>query len=590
MPTVGVNRDLLFKKLGKTYTDDEFDELCFEYGLELDEITSEKAMIQKEQGAKKAGDASEEVIYKVDVPANRYDLLCIEGLTRSLLIFQQKMKIPHYKAIKPPSPEKLVVQKDATQVRQHCVAAVLRNISFTQEAYDSFIDLQDKLHHNICRKRTLVSIGTHDLDTIKGPFSYTAKQPKNIKFKALNQQKEMTAVDLMALYKQDLHLKHFLHIIEDKPVYPVIYDSNGVVLSMPPIINGDHSKITLNTKNVFIEVTATDLKKAKVVLDIITTAFSCYCKDEFSIEEVEVTDAEGKSEMYPKLPYREEVIVPKWANTKVGTRLRNTEMAKLLTKMCLKSETLKDGRLRCVIPPTRPDVIHPCDVHEDIAIAYGYNNIKKRIPQCYTVAEQQPINKLSDLLKLDVAMAGFTEALTFSLCSKDDVTTRLQRPDGLKLAVTISNPKSHDFQIARTTLLSGLLKTVASNKSLPLPLKLFELGDIVLKDPECQLGTRNERRLCAVNCNKIPGFEVIHGLLDRFMQILRVEPSLDADRDTGYHIRAGDDGAFFPGRAAEIVYNGKVVGCMGVIHPNVLEKFEVTNPCAAIELNVECFL
>lgn len=58
-------------------------------------------------------------------------------------------------------------------------------------------------------------------------------------------------------------------IIKDSPVYPVIYDSNGVVLSMPPIINGDHSKISLNTKNVFIEATATDLTKAKIVLDIL---------------------------------------------------------------------------------------------------------------------------------------------------------------------------------------------------------------------------------------------------------------------------------------------------------------------------------
>jgi phenylalanyl-tRNA synthetase beta chain len=429
MPTVGVKRDVLFQKLEKTYTDEEFDELCFEYGLELDEITSEKAMISKEQGAGKASEASEEVIYKVDVPANRYDLLCVEGLSRSLLIFQQRMKIPHYKPIKPECPQKLVIEKETLQVRQYCVAAVLRDITFTKESYDSFIDLQDKLHHNICRKRTLVSIGTHDLDTIKGPFVYTAKPPKDIKFKALNQQKECTAVELMELYKNDLHLKHFLHIIEDKPVYPVIYDQNGIVLSMPPIINGDHSKITLGTKNVFIEVTATDLKKAKVVLDILTTCFSCYCKDQFTIELVEVTDAEGTTDTYPKLPYREEVIIPRWANTKVGTRLKNTEMAKLLTKMCLKSETLKDGRVRCVIPPTRPDVIHPCDIHEDIAIAYGYNNIKERIPECYTVAQQQPINKLSDLIKLDVAMAGSQKRL-LSHCVRK--TTSPADSDALK--------------------------------------------------------------------------------------------------------------------------------------------------------------
>ena len=71
MPTISVNRDNLFKLLGRKYTEDEFDELCFDYGLELDEVTSEKEEILKEQGNDKAEGASEEVIYKIDVPANR---------------------------------------------------------------------------------------------------------------------------------------------------------------------------------------------------------------------------------------------------------------------------------------------------------------------------------------------------------------------------------------------------------------------------------------------------------------------------------------------------------------------------------------
>ena len=69
-----------------------------------------------------------------------------------------------------------------------------------ESRYDSFIDLQDKLHQNIARKRTLVAIGTHDLDTIKGPFKYMAKPPDQIKFKPLNQIKEFTAPQLMELY------------------------------------------------------------------------------------------------------------------------------------------------------------------------------------------------------------------------------------------------------------------------------------------------------------------------------------------------------------------------------------------------------
>lgn len=592
MPTVGVKRDLLFEALGKEYTVEEFEELCFDYGLELDEVTSEKTMLTKEKGEGKADEASEDVIFKIDIPANRYDLLCLEGLTRSLLIFQEKMRIPHFKAVYPTTSQKLIIDKPTELVRPFAVAAVLRNITFTQDSYNSFIDLQDKLHHNICRRRTLVSMGTHDLDTIQGPFTYTAKPPSEIVFKALNQKKEMSAVELMQHYKGDSHLRHFLHIIEDKPVYPVIYDANGVVLSMPPIINGDHSKITLNTKNVFVEITATDLHKAKIVLDILTTAFSCYCEDKFSVEVAEVVSPDGTSMKTPELLYREEVIYPDYACKAIGAKVKGEKMAKLLTKMFLKSEVLKDGRLRCIVPPCRADVIHACDVYEDIAIAYGYNNIEERIPRTSTIAHQLPINKLSDLVKLEIAHAGFTEALTFTLCSRDDISEKLNRPNGTDSAVVISNPKNAEFQVARTTLLPGLLKTLANNKKMPLPLKLFEISDVVLLDENKDVGARNERRFCAINCNKTPGFEVIHGLLDRFMTILNVKPTQDKLKkpDEGYHIRKGSDPAFFPGRTADVVYNGKVVGQMGVVHPEVLGKFEITNPCAAVEINLESFL
>ena len=80
------------------------------------------------------------------------------------------------------------------------VAAVLRNIKFNPESYNSFIKLQDKLHQNLCRNRTLVAIGTHDLDTLQPPFIYDAREPQQIKFRSLNQPKEMQADEMMAFY------------------------------------------------------------------------------------------------------------------------------------------------------------------------------------------------------------------------------------------------------------------------------------------------------------------------------------------------------------------------------------------------------
>uniref|UniRef100_A0A671PC84 phenylalanine--tRNA ligase n=1 Tax=Sinocyclocheilus anshuiensis TaxID=1608454 RepID=A0A671PC84_9TELE len=359
----------------------------------------------------------------------------------------------------------------------HAVAAVLRDVTFTQERYESFIELQEKL------KRTLVAIGTHDLDTISGPFTYTAKPPGDIRFKPLNQSKEYTATELMSLYKTDGHLRHYLHIIENEPLYPIIYDSNGIVLSMPPIINGDHSKISLNTKNIFIECTATDLTKAKTTLDMVVTMFSEYCEEPFTVEEAEVVYPDGRLCVYPELAYRTETLSGDFINKRVGINESAESIAQLLTRMCLRSEVSGEGDLIQVeIPPTRADVIHACDIMEDAAIAYGFNNIVRSTPRTYTVANQLPLNKLTELLRQDLAAAGFTEALTFALCSEEDIADKLRKNIAETRAVHISNPKTTEFQVARTCLLPGLLKTLAANRKMPLPLKLFEISDVVLKD------------------------------------------------------------------------------------------------------------
>ncbi|VDO29098.1 unnamed protein product [Haemonchus placei] len=162
MPTVGIKKVLLDKHLGKVYSEKEFDELCFEYGLELDEVTSEKAAVEKERGEAAAGDElCDSEVYKVDIPANRYDLLCVGGLTRALRVFKNEVRT---------NPLALLIffNFKTAAVRPFVVGAILRNVSFDADNYASFIDLQDKLHQNICRKRTLVAIGTHDLDTISG--------------------------------------------------------------------------------------------------------------------------------------------------------------------------------------------------------------------------------------------------------------------------------------------------------------------------------------------------------------------------------------------------------------------------------------
>ncbi|KZC09055.1 PREDICTED: phenylalanine--tRNA ligase beta subunit [Dufourea novaeangliae] len=590
MPTINIKRDLLFKTLGKTYSDNEFQDLCFKFGLELDEVTTEKQIIMKERGLEDNTKASEEIIYKIDIPANRYDLLCLEGLTLGLLIFLNVINVPQYMAICPNTDvQRIVMTSKCLKVRGHIVAAILRNIRFTKDSYNSFIDLQDKLHQNIGRKRSLVSIGTHDLDTIEGPFLYDAKPPSDIRFRPLNQEREYTGEGIMNLYANHAQLKQYLPIIKDSPVFPIVQDSNGIILSLPPIINGEHSKITLNTKNVLIECTATDLTKARIVLDTIVCAFSQYCKTKYTVETVEVVYPDNQVFRYPDLKYRIQEIDCEKAINYIGVEQTPEEVATLLSKMSLKTSIKEDKKLIVEVPPTRHDVMHACDIFEDIAIAYGYNRIKKTIPHLSTVAEEFPLNKLSDQLRMELACAGFTEALTFSLCSREDISDKLGHKLESIPAVHILNPKTSEFQVARTTLLPGLLKTLAANKKMPLPQKLFEVSDVVLKDNTMEVGARNNRNLCAVYCNKSDGFEIIHGLLDRMLQVLEVPWSVNGN-DNGYRLRAVNDPTFLPHRCAKILCYGKVIGKMGVLHPDVILKFDLNIPCSVLEINIESFL
>ncbi|QQP50893.1 PhenylalaninetRNA ligase beta subunitlike, partial [Caligus rogercresseyi] len=190
----------------------------------------------------------------------------------------------------------------------------------------------------------------------------------------------------------------------------------------------------------------TDLVKAQVVLDTIVAMFSEYCAQPFLIESVEVSNPNDKvhpTRVYPTLEYRKEVVSRKKVNGIVGADLESTKIASLLGKMSLNSSVLQDAgeSIEVTIPPTRHDVLHACDIYEDVAIAYGYNNLTKTIPKLMTIGQQLPLNKLSDQLREQIAQSGFTEALSFSLCSKDDISTKLCNPQAINEAVKISNPR-----------------------------------------------------------------------------------------------------------------------------------------------------
>ncbi|KAK7695415.1 hypothetical protein QCA50_000051 [Cerrena zonata] len=537
----------------------------------------------------------------------------------------ERTKQPIYKLVYPEGGEESIItatiSPETQQIRPYFACAVLRNVKFTQSSYDSFIDLQDKLHQNICRRRQFVAIGTHDLDTLTAPFSYEARPPKDIQFVPLSKNKSYTAEELMTVYESEKHLAKYLPIIRDSPVYPIIYDSKRNVCSMPPIINSEHSKITLNTRNIWIDVTATDETKLGIVVNIISTMFSEYCEDPLTIEPCKVIYPDGSTRITPDLSYKPMTAHPSYINSCSGLNLTPPELVALFEKMTLTARTTGNAdEVAVELPPTRPDIIHECDLVEEAAIAYGFNNLPDTFPPTSTVAQPLNVSKVTDIVRREWALAGWVEVFPFILCSHEENFDWLNRKDDGKKVVRIGNPKTLEFQVVRTSLLPGLLKTIRENRSHPLPIKIFESSDIVLKDPKAERQARNVRHAAAVWCNKTAGFEVVHGVLDRLMQMLEVPriASTDAKALTGYYIKEREDPTFFPGRAATIYYRAppkststashnlhtvkrqieavfnanddKEIGVLGILHPTVLENFEIGYPCSALEFSLEPFV
>ncbi|OKL60613.1 Phenylalanine--tRNA ligase beta subunit [Talaromyces atroroseus] len=597
MPTISVDKAALFKELGRDYTTEEFDELCFEF-VSLTYIF--KTTDQERPD-------NEPPQLKIEIPANRYDLLCFEGIALMLNIFLGRKPSPNYRLVPPASGEleKIIVKEDTTKIRPYVSGAILRNVTFTKERYESFIALQDKLHQNLARQRTLVSIGTHDMDTIKGPFTYEALPPKEIRFVPLNQTKELNGEELMAFYEKDKHLGRYLHIIRDSPVYPVIYDSNRVVCSLPPIINGDHSKIKVDTKNVFIEITALDRTKLEIVNQIMVTMFSQYTSEPFTIEPVQiVSEHNGETRITPDLSPRTTQAEISYINQCCDLNLSAEEISRLLVKMAYTARPSKasSNLIDVDVPPTRADVLHQVDIMEDVAIAYGFNELPRSFPsKSGTIAQPLPVNKLSDIVRIEAAMAGWSEVLPLILCSHDENFAWLNRKDDGNTAVKLANPKTLEFQVVRTSLLPGLLKTIRENRNHPVPMKIFEVSDVAFKDLSLERKSRNERHFAAAWYGKTSGFEVVHGLLDRVLAMLKSafitgEEGLDnaAVNDSRYWIEELDEPTYFPGHAAavHVSIGGKeqVIGAFGILHPTVLENFGLKYPVSTLELNIEAFL
>lgn len=308
-------------------------------------------------------------------------------------------------------------------------------------------------------------------------------------------------------------------------MYPVIYDATRTVLSLPPIINGNHSKITLNTTNVFIEITATDRTKVEIAINIMVAMFSEYCSEPFTVEPIQIVSKHNDlTRKAPDMSPRTTEAEVSYINSCCGLSLSATNICERLKRMgyVASPSSSTSDLLEVQVPPTRADVLHQADIMEDVAISYGFNKLPRTFPsKAATIASPLPMNRLADIVRMEAAMAGWSEALPLILCSHDENFAWLNKQDDGKTAIRLQNPKTAEYQIVRTSLVPGLLKCVRENKGHGVPIKMFEVSDVAFKDESKERKSRNERHFAAAWYGKTSGFEMVHGLMDRIMLMLK---------------------------------------------------------------------
>jgi len=332
--------------------------------------------------------------------------------------------------------------------------------------------------------------------------------------------------------------------------------------------------------------------------------FSQYCEEPFTIEPVKiVSDHNGESREAPDLTPRSTQASASFINSVCGLDLSRENISDLLKKMCYHSRpsSTDSDHLDVDIPITRADILHQADIMEDAAIAYGFNNLPRYFPATHAaVAAALPVNKLADILRFEAAMAGWAEVMPLILCSHDENYGWLNHADDNR-AVRLQNPKTLEYQIVRTSLIPGLLKTVRENRRHAVPMKVFEVSDVCYKDMELERRSRNERHFAACWYGKTAGFEQVHGLLDRVMTMLKAafitrEEGVKGPGVQGYWIEEVDDPTYLPGHAAAVYLKlgghqeAKKIGQFGILHPTVLKNFELPFPASVLEMDVEVFL
>lgn len=495
---------------------------------------------------------------KVEISPNRPDLYSVEGVTRALKgVLDMEVGLPKYHV--GDGGIDFQVDKNVKAVRPYLVGGLVKGLTLTDEVVVSLVELQERLHASLGRGRKKVAVGLHDYDQVEPPFVYRAFGPHEVSFVPLGGSEEMTLGDILTNHEKG---REYGWILQGKERLPLILDNQDRVLSFPPIINGNTTTLTPETTNILIDVTGTDLMAVSKALDIMMTAMADRGGEMLSVS---VHHPNGILTTPDLTPIRIKVSVA-GIRELLSSELPPEDMVAALERMRFGARH-KGGALEVEIPAYRTDILHEVDLMEDVAIGHGFDRFQDELPKRLTFGRSNALNQFTQALRHVVVGHGLQEVRTLTFQDQQAPFTPRETP------LRLRNPITSELNVVRSTLLPSLLDILRLNRHRELPQRFFEIDDVVLEGI-------NRRHLGGVIIHSKAGFTEVKGLVQGIL------------RDIGLSVEVTDlrDENFLQGRCARPIVEGEGLGLLGELTPEIITRYELFNPVAAFELDVQTLL
>jgi len=526
-----------------------------------------EALPQVKAGVESVGGADGDEV-TVEVTGDRPDLLCRQGIARALNGFRGR-ELGAPKLDVHATRNEVVVDDNVLAVRPVIVCALARGLTLRDEDVAELMQVQEKLTLTHGRRRRKVAIGIHDAKAIKFPLKYAAYSGRELSFTPLGCDYQMNLDEILREHPKG---KDYAWTLQGFSRFPVITDANGAVVSFPPIINGTLTTVTDATSDLFLDVTGTNFEACNVALNILCQN---YADDGARIEAVTV-HSRGAKLVCPESRPEKMILDGRECNKALGLELTKSEIVNCLRKQRIDAEDAGGRSVAAFIPRYRADFLHEADLIEEVALGYGYNAFAPLKPRVYTRGAVSALTELGDKARDALAGAGFVEFAGFVLTSE----AKAAQAESPERVIKIRNPVSEDYSALRASLLPGVLEVLGENTHRAYPQRIFEVGEIVLRDSWSDARTRTALKACAVAAHADASFSEAATALSVLAKAMNKE--IFFERASGGAARQ-----FIEGRAARVVAGNEETGLVGEIHPRVLANYGLQMPAVGFEVTLK---